>query len=104
MSKIHFSEYLTPLLGERLMKYFHLSLRGHGYTKYNSDVDPSALQAAGVAALRFGHSQVRSVYKVMPSTLTPYKSKSFLLRDRFFNMIDVWHGKVCARCCCCCVN
>lgn len=73
------------------MKYFHLEVRSHGYTKYNPNVDPSTIHAVGVAALRIGHSQTRSLYKV----LYDHRGKTqFMLKDRFFNMIEVWKGQV----------
>jgi len=47
VQKIHYAEYVPLILGERLMKYFHLSVRSHGYTKYNPHVDPSSIHAIG---------------------------------------------------------
>lgn len=92
VTKIHYSEYAASVLGERLMKYFHLNVRDYGYTKFNPHVDPSTIQAAGVGALRIGHSQTRSMYRVLHDH--PAHKTSFMLKDRFFNMLEVWSGQV----------
>lgn len=91
VQKIHYTEYVSLILGERLMKYFHLNVRSHGFTKYNPHVEPSTIHAAGVGALRIGHSQTRSRYRIIGDH---YGRTSFFLRERFFNMIDVWAGQI----------
>ncbi|KAJ6215754.1 hypothetical protein RDWZM_010254 [Blomia tropicalis] len=91
---IHYAEYVPLLLGERLMKYFHLNVRmGGGYTKYNPHVEPSTIHAAGVSALRIGHSQTRSTYRMINDQHYG-GTTTFQLKDRFFNMIDVWQGRI----------
>ena len=92
VQKIHYGEYVNLILGERLMKYFHLSVRPHGFTKYNAHVEPSTIQSAGVAALRIGHSQTRSTYRMISEHYG--RTTSFMLKDKFFNMIDVWQGRI----------
>ncbi len=101
VTKIHYGEYVGLILGDRLMRYFHLNVRPHGFTKYNAHVEPSTIQATGVAAMRIGHSQTRSSYRMIGEDGLGYGkfggsggSGSYLLRDRFFNMIDVWQGRI----------
>lgn len=95
VTKIHYGEYIVSLLGERLAKYFHLPPRPHGFTKYNPHVEPLSIQAVGVAAMRIGHSQTRSISHMIPGREDSYPVKStFMLKDKFFNMIDVWLGQV----------
>lgn len=90
--KIHFDEYIPLVLGKRLMKYFHLNVRSHGYTKYNPHIDPSSIQESGTSAMRFGHSQTRSLYKVIYDNHV--HKTTIMLKDRFFNMVEVWKGQV----------
>lgn len=100
VTRIHYGEYVGLILGERLMRYFHLDVRTKGFTKYNAHVEPSTIQAVGVAAMRIGHSQTRSSYKMVGEDGLGYGrgenvgSGGYLLRDRFFNMIDVWAGRI----------
>ncbi|KAI2800768.1 hypothetical protein BLOT_012340 [Blomia tropicalis] len=89
-TKIHFSEYMPSILGDKLTKYFDLNVKSDGYTKYDPTIDPSTIQAAAVASLRMGHSQVFSVFNVLNSGRQP--SYSFLLRNKFFEMSDIWAG------------
>ncbi|XP_027203202.2 peroxidase-like [Dermatophagoides pteronyssinus] len=90
--KIHFDEYIPLVLGKRLMKYFHLNVRSHGYTKYNPHIDPSSIQESGTSAMRFGHSQTRSLYKVIYDNHV--HKTTIMLKDRFFNMVEVWKGQI----------
>lgn len=90
VTKIHFGEYMPSILGEKLMKYFDLNILPDGFTKYDPTVDPSTIQAVGVASLRMGHSQVFSVFNVLNQGHQP--SYSFLLRNKFFEMSDIWAG------------
>lgn len=88
--KIHYGEYMPAILGEKLMDYFGLNLQYDGYTKYNPKVDPSTIQGVAVAALRMGHSQIFSMFNVIGQAYQ--QSYSFLLRNKFFEMSDIWLG------------
>ena len=92
-TKIHYGEYAPSILGEKLMDYFDLNLKHDGYTKYDPHVDPGTIQAVAVAALRMGHSQIFSQFNVLNKN--KYDSYSFLLRNKFFEMSDIWMGNVC---------
>ncbi|KAH7644884.1 salivary peroxidase/catechol oxidase [Dermatophagoides farinae] len=87
--KIHFGEYMPSILGEKLMKYFDLEILQDGYSKYDPTIDPSTIQSVAVASLRMGHSQVFSVFNVINKQTPSY---SFLLRNKFFEMSDIWAG------------
>lgn len=76
-------------MGEKLMKYFDLELSHDGFTKYDPTIDPSTIQAVGVAGLRMGHSQIFSLFNVLNKNQQSY---SFLLRNKFFEMSDIWAG------------
>ena len=89
-TKIHFGEYMPSILGEKLMKYFDLELSPDGFTKYDPTIDPSTIQSVAVASLRMGHSQIFSVFNVVNKGSQP--SYSFLLRNKFFEMSDIWAG------------
>jgi hypothetical protein len=91
-NKINFGEYLPSILGKRLMDYFDLELEEFGFSKYNPTLDPSSIQAVGVAALRMGHSQISSVFRVILNAFQ--QSYSFNLRDKFFEMSDILLGNV----------
>lgn len=90
-NRINFGEYLPSILGPRLMKLFDLFLTDGGFTKYNPDVDPSTIQSAIVGALRFGHSQVHTLFHVY---VNAYQAYNFTLRNKFFEMSDIWMGNV----------
>lgn len=81
---------MPSILGPKLMKYFDLEPLVDGFTKYDPTMDPSTIQGAGAASLRFGHSQVFSVFNVLNKPHQP--SYSFLLRNKFFEMSDIWAG------------
>lgn len=83
---------MPAILGEKLMDYFGLNLQYDGYTKYNPKVDPSTIQGVAVAALRMGHSQIFSMFNVIGQAYQ--QSYSFLLRNKFFEMSDIWLGNV----------
>lgn len=72
------------------MKYFDLEISPDGFTKYDPTIDPSTIQAAAVASLRMGHSQVFSLINVLNKG--PQPSYSVLLRNKFFEMSDIWAG------------
>ncbi|CAG2168134.1 unnamed protein product [Oppiella nova] len=93
-TKIHYGEYMPSILGEKLMEYFGLNLKHDGYTQYNPHIDPSTLQSVAVAALRMGHSQIFSQFNVLNKNPHNYhqQSYSFLLRNKFFEMSDIWLG------------
>jgi peroxidase len=92
-TKIHYGEYMPSILGEKLMEYFGLNLQHDGYTKYNPHIDPATIQAVAVAALRMGHSQIFSQFNVLSRNKYGYgESYSFLLRNKFFEMSDIWTG------------
>lgn len=80
---------MPSILGEKLTKYFDLAPMADGYTKYDPTIDPSTLQSAAVASLRMGHSQIFSVFNVLNKAQPSY---SFLLRNKFFEMSDIWAG------------
>lgn len=81
---------MPSILGEKLMKYFDLNVAADGFTKYDPTIDPSTIQSVAVASLRMGHSQVFSVFNVLNKG--PQPSYSFLLRNKFFEMSDIWAG------------
>lgn len=86
---------MPSILGEKLMEYFGLNLKREGYTKYDPHIDPSTIQAVAVAALRMGHSQIFSKFNVLPKNKNSYdRGYSFLLRNKFFEMSDIWMGNV----------
>ena len=91
--KIHFEEYLPSVINQQLMDYYDLNVKRDGFTEYNREVDPNILQSVGVAAFRFGHSQIQSRFQVIKKT--KYESYGFLLRERDDNPVDVWEGSVC---------
>jgi hypothetical protein len=75
------------------MDYFDLNLEEVGHTKYDPSLDPSSIQAVGVAALRMGHSQIPSLFRVLINSFRQ-QSYSFNLMDKFFEMSDIWLGNV----------
>ncbi len=83
---------MPSILGEKLMDYFGLNLQYDGYTKYKPNVDPSTIQGVAVAGLRMGHSQIFSMFNVIGNAYQ--QSYSFLLRNKFFEMSDIWLGNV----------
>jgi hypothetical protein len=83
---------MPSIIGEKLMDYFGLNLQHDGYTKYKSNVDPSTIQGVAVAGLRMGHSQIFSMLNVIANAYQ--QSYSVLLRDKFFEMSDIWLGNV----------
>lgn len=89
-TKIHYAEYMPSILGPKLTKYFDLEPLQDGYTKYDPTMDPSTIQAVGTASMRMGHSQVFSIFNVLNHSPNP--SYSFLLRNKFFEMSDIWAG------------
>lgn len=91
MNRIHFGEYLPAILGKNLMDYFQLDLLSDGFTQYNPSVDPSTIQAFILSANRFGHSQSSSIFNVI---LRAFQGYSYLLRNKFFEMSDIWLGSV----------
>ena len=93
--KIHYAEYMPSILGEKLMDYFDLNVKYDDYSKYNPKIDPSTLQSVAVAALRMGHSQIFSQFNVVGNKKFYDQSYSFLLRNKFFEMSDIWMGNVC---------
>lgn len=92
VNRIHYGEYLPAILGKNLMSYFQLDVLKTGYTKYNHEVDPSTIQGFVVGANRFGHSQTASIFNVILKSVR--QSYSYLLRDKFFEMSDIWLGSV----------
>lgn len=60
MQKITFGEWLPAVLGPAVMKVFRLPLQKFGYYRgYRASTNPSATNAFGSAAFRFGHSLVQ---------------------------------------------
>ncbi|XP_054158735.1 peroxidase-like [Oppia nitens] len=88
--KIVFGEYIPSLLGKKVVDYYDLDVREqHGFTKYNPKLDPSSIQAVGVAGMRMGHSQVASLFRIIQKT---QESFAFNLRDKFFDVSDLYDG------------
>ena len=59
MQHITYNEWLPLVLGERVINVFDLRLKRRGfYYGYNESVNPTAANAFGTAAFRFGHSLI----------------------------------------------
>ena len=91
-SMIHFNEFVPTLLNKDQMHYYQLTVKQNGFTQYNPKVNPSVLQSVGVAALRYGHSQVTSNYQVQKANF--YETYHFSLKNKYFEMSDIWDGNV----------
>lgn len=91
-NKINFNEYFTKILSKEVMEYYQLGIKQNGFTQYNVNVDPRVIQAVGVAALRFGHSQVTSRFQVIKKQ--KFDSYGFHLRSKFGEISDIWDGNV----------
>jgi hypothetical protein len=75
MQVITYNEYLPSLIGEQLPPW----------TQYKSDVNPSIDTFFGVAAYRYGHSGINSIYLRLNSENKPIHEGHLLLRDSYFN-------------------
>lgn len=78
---ITYNEYLPILLGGPLP----------AYTGYKPGVDPSADLSFAVAAYRYGHSGINSVYWCVEASGSTCPSGNLLLRDVYFNP-EYLHG------------
>lgn len=93
-STMIYGQYLPAIFGDKLMEHFHLSLRKHGYTRYDPELNPSTTQEFIVAAGRFGHSQVNNLFRVLFDEDESQRPFSFRLRDNFFETTIVSLGQV----------
>ena len=89
---INYYEYFTKILSKEIIEYYQLGFKQSGYTEYNGNIDPRVIQAVGVAALRFGHSQVNSRFQVIKKPKSD--SYGFKLRAKFGETSDIWDGNV----------
>ena len=91
-NKINYCEYFTKILNKEVMEYYQLGAKQSGFTQYNPNVDPRVIQAVGVAALRFGHSQVNSKFQVIKNP--KFDSYGIQLRSKYGEISDIWDGNV----------
>jgi peroxidase len=82
MQLITFNEYVPAVTGRALPVY-----RG-----YNSSANPSIDPFFAVAAFRYGHSAINSVYMRLEEDGTDFAGGHLLLRDWFFNPEYLLHG------------
>ena len=89
---INYNEYLSSTLNKHLMNFYRLTFKRESFTEYNQNVNPCIFQSVGVAALRFGHSQIPTNYKV--DRQDSYHTYTFPLRYKYFEMLEIWDGQV----------
>ncbi|XKL68847.1 hypothetical protein PGB90_006616 [Kerria lacca] len=79
---ITFNEFLPILLGKEVMEKFGLMLEKEGYWDgYNSEVNPSVIDAFSAAAFRFGHT-------LLPTSVERWsKAHKFIASKRLSNLI-----------------
>ena len=94
MQHITFSEYLPIMLGKQLSEYYNLKPRNYGFTTYDYYKNPTSINEYVTAAGRFGHSQMKDLYRVIfkDQKSNHYNSSTFLLRDNFFEPGFAWEG------------
>ncbi|CAG2103867.1 unnamed protein product, partial [Medioppia subpectinata] len=90
-AQITYAEYLPSTFNKKFMDFFDLNVRPRGkFSEYNPDVSPDTVQEYGIAAFRFGHSNINSVFPVLNGD--PLNTSSFLLRFNFEQMSQLWDG------------
>ncbi|GFR06906.1 chorion peroxidase [Trichonephila clavata] len=91
MQVITYKEYLPITLGQERMTFFNLWMLDYGYTKYNSNTDPSLYNEFSGATFRFGHSLINSItaQSYLNGTNQPR-----LLRDTFFQPFELYTGLI----------
>ncbi|CAG2103066.1 unnamed protein product, partial [Medioppia subpectinata] len=90
-AQITYAEYLPSTFNQKFMDFFDLNVRPRGkFSEYNPDVSPDTMQEYGIAAFRFGHSNINAMFPVLNGN--PLNSSSFLLRFNFEQMSQLWDG------------
>ena len=89
---INFREYFPASITPELYRYYGLYLKESGFTQFRQEVDPNAIQSVGVAAQRFGHTTVSSIFPIIRKEIE--RSQGFRLRNKFQEMSHIWDGDV----------
>lgn len=76
MQDVVYNEYLPHVLGPAIMEEYNLYSKSSGFDSvYDKRIDASMRNAVAVAALRFGHSQIRNVQKHFSKTYKAIESR-----------------------------
>ena len=65
MQMVTYKEFIPLVIGNKRMNSFNLNVQSSGYTKYNSEANPSIYTEFASAAFRFGHTLISPVYTRM---------------------------------------
>jgi len=98
LQHITYNEYLPIIMGSLLSSYYTLSPLHGGYTHYEPHTDPTSWNEYTTAASRYGHSQIKDIYRTIPASVAYSGNSSggsvLLLKDNFFEPGIGWDGLV----------
>ena len=84
IQQVTYGEYLPVLLGKKIRKNLGLDLHSRGYWRgYDPKVNPTVKNVIATAALRYGHSQVRTICVIISHL--PFVTFWGLNNDRKWN-------------------
>ena len=84
IQQVTYGEYLPVLLGKKIRKNLGLDLQSRGYWRgYDPNVNPTVKNVIATAALRYGHSQVRTICVIISHL--PFVTFWGLNNDRKWN-------------------
>lgn len=90
LQMVTWNEYLPVVLGSEYSNFYKIPITD-GYTMYDSSINPGLLNEFAVAAYRFGHSLIDTVFQTI---VTSGRKSSIDLRDNFFFPFDLYRGLI----------
>lgn len=82
---ITYNEWLPIVLGDAIMTKYHLKVLPSGfYNQYDETVNPATTSITATAAMRFGHTLVSPVFRVLRKDYSEGTTPALTLRSLFF--------------------